>query len=713
MKFLSFIFAIAFFVQSSVYGVFNVITDGDDVLASPVMQNFRHVNYGNALKPVDSVGNATSNILDIGTNTAYWRDLYLAGTANIGSGLVVDTSTLFVNPVSNRVGIGTTVPGVALAVSGALNIGSAYSAGSGTSNGLVVQGFVGVGTSAPNHPIHLFAGNNSSNDIDGVRLHNNGENGVNINFTNGNGNLGRIAVTKKGGGASSDEGVILFSTATNAVLSEKLRITDDGLVGIGNTNPNNVSLFVGPGSIGTIANSTTTTTRPQIVHSTLSGTAVIGAGVNDGTNNQRAGLFVNNTNSTFGLGSGYSSTNPEFVLLLDSFEAIRVKTGANLGNVGIGTTTAASRLTVSGNASIGSGYVGTVAPTNGAIIQGNVGIGTTSPGRALDVIGSVKGTYFYTGARFNDATSGTMLFQNGSILNGLIREVTGNVWALGHATSEVGGITNDLVWNSSGAVGIGTTAPAQALHVNGNALFNKVGIGTSNVVGTVLRVSGAYGGNPQLIISGASSSQYMSVLFDTESNWGQLNAFGAGAVKPIILNPLGGKVGIEITVSPSATLDVGGTANIQQDLIVRNKLSAPSKEGASAYFGAGSLSVPNSTVTTVNFNSEHYDYGGIHSSGRFTIQSTGRYLICATIQFENTSSSGFRSATLYKNNASFRELDTKPTTATLGSFNCTLSGMHVFEAVTGDVYVVKVAQNSGVTVDVSVLTSFATIDRLN
>ncbi|MEM5810918.1 MAG: DUF2341 domain-containing protein [Candidatus Aenigmatarchaeota archaeon] len=44
-------------------------------------------------------------------------------------------------------------------------------------------------------------------------------------------------------------------------------------------------------------------------------------------------------------------------------------------NVGIGTTGPASKLSVSGGASIGSGYAGTAAPTDGMIIQGNVGIG--------------------------------------------------------------------------------------------------------------------------------------------------------------------------------------------------------------------------------------------------------------------------------------------------------------------------------------------------
>lgn len=58
------------------------------------------------------------------------------------------------------------------------------------------------------------------------------------------------------------------------------------------------------------------------------------------------------------------------------------------GNVGIGTSDPASKLSVAGESSIGSSYAGTIAPSNGMIIEGNVGIGTTSPESKLHVEGS-------------------------------------------------------------------------------------------------------------------------------------------------------------------------------------------------------------------------------------------------------------------------------------------------------------------------------------
>lgn len=58
-------------------------------------------------------------------------------------------------------------------------------------------------------------------------------------------------------------------------------------------------------------------------------------------------------------------------------------------NTGIGTTTPANKLSVNGNAAVGTGYTSTAAPSDGAIIQGNTGIGTTTPAAKLEVKGNM------------------------------------------------------------------------------------------------------------------------------------------------------------------------------------------------------------------------------------------------------------------------------------------------------------------------------------
>ena len=71
--------------------------------------------------------------------------------------------------------------------------------------------------------------------------------------------------------------------------------------------------------------------------------------------------------------------------------------GANAqSNVGIGTSSPASKLDVKGNATIGNTYSGTAAPANGAIIEGTVGIGTSAPdiSSAIDIASTSKGALF-------------------------------------------------------------------------------------------------------------------------------------------------------------------------------------------------------------------------------------------------------------------------------------------------------------------------------
>jgi len=68
---------------------FNNITDGDPGLAAPVMQNFKHINYGSALLPVNASGVSVDSTIDFGSSTKYFKDGYidtLSTTGNVGFG---------------------------------------------------------------------------------------------------------------------------------------------------------------------------------------------------------------------------------------------------------------------------------------------------------------------------------------------------------------------------------------------------------------------------------------------------------------------------------------------------------------------------------------------------------------------------------------------------------------------------------------------------
>lgn len=128
-------------------------------------------------------------------------------------------------------------------------------------------------------------------------------------------------------------------------------------------------------------------------------------------------------------------------------------------NVGIGTTVALARLHVQGNSyvsgNLGIGSTNPTAPFHLAsrgFVTGSVGFGTTTPQGSLDVnVSSTSNAFLITqrglGGAMNVSTTAT---------------------------------PNALVVNNNGYVGVGTTAPVVALHVEGNNVVSgNIGIGTN------------------------------------------------------------------------------------------------------------------------------------------------------------------------------------------------------------------------------------------
>ncbi len=89
--------------------------------------------------------------------------------------------------------------------------------------------------------------------------------------------------------------------------------------------------------------------------------------------------FVNNFYSPK---TSHLPFNSKFMLKQISFLLFLVFSCCSLysQNVGVGTSSPASKLDIEGGVSIGASYSGSIAsPANGAIIEGTVGIGTSNP----------------------------------------------------------------------------------------------------------------------------------------------------------------------------------------------------------------------------------------------------------------------------------------------------------------------------------------------
>jgi hypothetical protein len=282
------------------------------------------------------------------------------------------------------------------------------------------------------------------------------------------------------------------------------------------------------------------------VTSPVSALDVLGK-INQTTSSGGTAASFTNSDATNGYGVAIQSQGTaatRYALILRNLDSTNIYGGVStmtnqVGFWGIGaspTNTLGSRLTVGGNASIGSSYTATSAPTNGLIVEGNVGIGMTNPAVPLDVEGKI---------RSNDSNSGDYLeiFCDGSVSGDSYIENTNNniqiksAFATSFSTS--GSVA--MFINNSQNVGIGTTSPGTKLVIEGTNDAAGTGVVEIKTTGTNLKI----GGNTTYswIQSHASKPLYINQLGNN-----------------VILNSGGGNVGIG-TTSPSAKLSVVGDIN--------------------------------------------------------------------------------------------------------------------------------------------------------
>ena len=374
---------------------------------------------------------------------------------------------------------------------------------------------LGIGTTSPEKTLDVFttttndgirlSTTGASGDLDVVRI----ENGNSTTFpvgklymyygTSAHATISALSNSMKLAGGTNTSGHIDFFSGSN----EKMRLTNTGL-GIGTTSPGVPLEVQGSVKFGTAA-----TGISHHIEGTdeyrVEGIDVDGNGWNslhfkaDGND----GLFLQKDTNNVGIGT----TSPSELLNISSGAATHAKILIDAGadadlilDKGAGSRRSHIDYKVAGTTKwyagtadsdvVGDGddyFVGTTVGGSNAEFflkrsNGNVGIGTTSPLAKLDVRGSTTGSSASGLIVKNSAGNMTLGVRD----DGVVQVPTGYFWAQHangmYSTGSIkarGGITNDsgtlgmggsgnldtVNITSAGNVGIGITAPTQALHL--------------------------------------------------------------------------------------------------------------------------------------------------------------------------------------------------------------------------------------------------------
>jgi len=550
-----------------------IVTDGGNILIGQTANDASSPK----LQVAGSIMSSSSSLLAAPTTASIVIDYHSssnAGRIMTGSGAAWNKNLALV-PYGGNVGIGTVSPVGKLQVSlptytnedtnsqqAIFGVDSGYGVRIGyneTDNkgyinvlkpgvawgSLILQediGKVGIGTDSPQRPLHV-----------------NGTEGVARFTSTASGNNG----FEVGIGVSSQAFLWLAENshmefATNNI--ERMRITSDGYIRIGN-NSSNVRLAINgwsynPGSDGS-----------GCVGLKQTGASSYGYVVEAATNDKWMMMGHNGTNgiieTTYATSAGHSDLHiktgsSNYLVLQSSGGKVGIGTTSPGSKLDIGTSTGASiqflydtsqayRNNISNywNSSTDSrmdfniGRTANVAPVTVMSVGygGNVGIGTTSPGALLDLGNSIQDNKVHLYASGNDKygmgiRGSQFLFYSGGLGSGSGGITFGKM--NGTTYTENMRVTND------GNVGIGITNPQDKLHVSGDAIISSTRFGdfataSMNTTGVVIaRVAASTNGQSAIVefVASGNNGAYYNVVYSCYNGGGawfySKNVVGSG-----------------------------------------------------------------------------------------------------------------------------------------------------------------------------------------